>query len=231
MTNQEIQSPDFFIAGGALPADCPSYVKRLADDELFQAVEAGQFCYVLADHHMGKSSLMFRTVWRLKQQGIRTVTIDLSGIGTGTDPEQAYQILIKRLKFELKLSIDPDTWWNEQDTANPADRFTNFLHDVALAEVKESIVIFVDGVDSSTLNANFFANFSKTIQAVYNARPTESVYQRLTFVILGMATLADLVNHKNRMLFENGHKIELYELSREEAQLLRHGLQTDHPES
>ena len=100
-----MRTSDFYLAGGALPPDAPSYVERPADNDLLNAVLAGQFCYVLADHHMGKSSLMFHTAWCLQQQGIQTAMVDFSGIGTNTGIEQAYLILIKRLNFELKLSI------------------------------------------------------------------------------------------------------------------------------
>jgi len=38
---------EFFTAGGTLPPDAPSYVKRPTDDELFRHIMAGEFCYVL----------------------------------------------------------------------------------------------------------------------------------------------------------------------------------------
>ena len=74
MGNKE-KKPDFFVAGGALPPDSPSYIERPADDELFRAILAHQFGCILAKHGMGKSSLAARTAWRLQQQGISTATI------------------------------------------------------------------------------------------------------------------------------------------------------------
>ena len=61
--------------------DMASYVEREADDELFERAGAGDFCYVLTPRQMGKSSLMVRTAGRLDVQGVRTATLDLSGIG------------------------------------------------------------------------------------------------------------------------------------------------------
>ena len=55
----------FFVAGGTLRSDAPSYVQRPADDELFNQALAGEFCYVLTPRQMGKSSLMIRTARRL----------------------------------------------------------------------------------------------------------------------------------------------------------------------
>src|SRR6185436_19453394 len=39
-----------FVVGGVLPLDTSLYVKRPADDELFNSILAGQSCYVLAPH-------------------------------------------------------------------------------------------------------------------------------------------------------------------------------------
>lgn len=59
----------FYVTGGTLPRDAPSYVTRRADDELLDGLRAGRFCYVLTSRQMGKSSLMVRTATRLRQEG------------------------------------------------------------------------------------------------------------------------------------------------------------------
>ena len=50
----------FFVAGGTLTADAPSYVERKADRELQEALRAGEYCYVLDSRQVGKSSLLIR---------------------------------------------------------------------------------------------------------------------------------------------------------------------------
>lgn len=52
---------NFYVTGGTLPQDAPSYVERRADRDLFDGLLKGEFCYVLTSRQMGKSSLMVRT--------------------------------------------------------------------------------------------------------------------------------------------------------------------------
>ena len=47
----------FYITGGTLPPDAPSYVEWQADTDLFTTLLAGETCYVLNFRQMGKSSL------------------------------------------------------------------------------------------------------------------------------------------------------------------------------
>ena len=59
--------PEFYVVGGTMLPDAPSYVERNADKELFNALTNGEFCYVLTSRQMGKSSLMIRTASRLRE--------------------------------------------------------------------------------------------------------------------------------------------------------------------
>src|SRR5262249_42769017 len=71
----------FYIAGGTLRPDAPSYVERQADADLYDGLRQGEFCYILTSRQMGKSSLMARTAARLRAEGVAVAVLDLAAIG------------------------------------------------------------------------------------------------------------------------------------------------------
>jgi tetratricopeptide (TPR) repeat protein len=227
--DQDMRPEDFFIAGGALPAVAPSYVARPEDDELFNSIRSGRFCYVFGSHHMGKSSLMLRTASRLEELGISAVAIDLTGFEGDMSTEQVYLFILKRLQFQLGLPVNPDAWWAERTQSDMIQRFTDFLQNEMLGRIERPVVIFVDGIDAS-LSRDFLDGFLAAIQFAYQARATEATYQRLTFVLLGMTLLSDLVQDVTQSPFDIGQKIDLHEFSREEAWTFQKGLEVVCPE-
>ena len=49
--------PYEYVYQGTLDLNSPTYTKRKADDELHEALKAGEFCYVFNARKMGKSSV------------------------------------------------------------------------------------------------------------------------------------------------------------------------------
>jgi len=228
--DSSVRTSELFVAGGTLPHDTSCYVSRPADDELYNAVLAGHFSYVFAAHHMGKSSLMVRTAWRLGRQGVNTTTVDLAGYGSGVRIDEPYLYLIKRLKLQLGLAVDPDTWWAERASSNVTQRFIDFLHEVVLTQVAGPVVIFVDEIDSS-LDSRLIDSLLAAIRFTYSARDSDPAYNRLNFVLLGPATVNHLTRGQNQSLFAAGRKIDLREFNREQAEVLAQTLQAACPGS
>ncbi|MCB1235547.1 MAG: AAA-like domain-containing protein, partial [Verrucomicrobiae bacterium] len=73
-------------------------------------------------------------------------------------------------------------------------------------------------------------DFFAAIRFVFNARATDARYERLTFVLLGVAIPADLIKDRSRTPFNIGQGIDLTDFSREDARVLQEGLQRDYPE-
>jgi Tol biopolymer transport system component/tetratricopeptide (TPR) repeat protein len=221
----EQKADGFFQAGGALEPSAPSYVARQADQELMQAVLASEYCNLLTARQMGKSSLMVRTVSRLRSQGVRTIAIDLTAIGTEVSAGEWYFGLVSQFSRQLGLPLDEVIWWNEHKQLGPLQRFSHFLRQIVLEEIQEPIVVFVDEIDS-TLGLPFTDDFFATIRATYNARASDPVYKRLTFVLVGVARPLDLIKTRTRTPYNVGTTIDLRDFTAEEAQVLLTGLET-----
>ncbi len=229
MSNPPPVASDFFVAGGTLRPTSSSYVTRPADDDLHRYIDEGTFCYVLTSRQMGKSSLMMKTARRLKGEGVRTAIIDLTRVGT-VAVDQWYLGLLMLMKRQLRLSVNPETWWAEHASLGPVQRFTDFLHDVVLTEIEEKVVIFIDEIDS-TLNLDFTDDFFAAMRAIYNARTEDPAFNRLSFVLLGVATPSDLIKDRTRTPFNIGRGIALRDFNREDTAVLQSGVETIFPQN
>jgi hypothetical protein len=224
MNNIVKKNIDFYVVGGTMLPDAPSYIERKADKELYKRTLAGDFCYVLTPRQMGKSSLMACTAHRLKKQGIQTVIVDLTQIGSEKKfADQWYLCIADKIVEELSIEMDIGKWWEERKHLSALLRLTKFFRDVVLENVKEMVVIFVDEIDT-TIALPFTDDFFAVIRACHNARATEPVYRRLSFVLLGVATPSELIKDTRRTPFNIGHRIELTDFTLEEALPLVRGL-------
>ncbi|MCY6492848.1 tetratricopeptide repeat protein [Leptolyngbya sp. GGD] len=218
-------SNHYYKVGGSLDRDAPSYGVRQADEDFYQALKAGEFCYVLNSRQMGKSSLRVRTVARLEAEGIACSQIDITSIGSrGITASEWYWGVVRRLARSFKTSIDLKTWWQERAEASPVDRLSQFIEEVLLVEVQSSIAIFIDEIDS-ILNLDFKDDFFALIRTCYNQRAENPEYRRLTFALLGVATPSDLIQDKSRTPFNIGRSIDLRGLQLHEVEPLAQGLQ------
>ncbi len=220
---------NFYQVGASLPVDAPSYVQRQADEEFYQKLQAGKFCYVLNSRQMGKSSLRVQTMQRLQKQGTICAAIDLTGIGNVTQ-QQWYGGIVYNLsescQLEDKFDFDWQEWWQKHQTVlSPVQCLNLFIEKVLLAKIQQPIVIFVDEIDKVLSQDFSLDDFFGLIRFFQNQRVDNPIFQRLTFALLGVATPSDLIQNKTQTPFNIGEAIELHGFEFDEVEPLIDGLE------
>ena len=159
----------YYVAGGTMLVSDASYVVRDADYLLRDRLVDGDFCYVLTPRQMGKSSLMVQTAHALRDQGVASVTLDLSKHGFTLDAGQWYDGLLEMIGYGLGLEDEIETLISDNADRSPLQRWQKAIRNVVLERISGSVVLFLDEIDI-TRRFNFETDeFFAAIRACYGA--------------------------------------------------------------
>jgi hypothetical protein len=201
----------FRYQGGSLYPNDPTYVEREADNELWTALQNGEFCYVLNSRQMGKSSLAVRTRSRLEAEGHCCVYLDLSALQSNVEIGAWYKNFAHEMMKGLKLREGKQwrSWWKEMEFLAPMNRLSELIELIVLPNLSQPLTIFIDEIDS-VLGLGFNADdLFAFIRSCYNARSVNPDYKKLTFCLIGVASPAELIQDTKRTPFNIGRAIRL----------------------
>lgn len=232
-SDNQTEVPFFRAGGGTMRPDDPSYTARRADEELYEGLRRGDFCYVLDSRQVGKSSLMVRNAVRLRAAGDVVVILDLSaGSKDNVTPDQWYAGLLTKLSEELRhanldLEDDFDAFWETHVGLAPMQRWMAAIETVVLMHVVDRrIVLFIDEIDVVRSLPFPVDEFFTGIRECYNRRARNPEFERLTFCLLGVATPGDLVRDPHTTPFNIGQRIELHDFTAAEIVPLAQGMKS-----
>ena len=218
-----------YKVGGSLGFNHPYYVTRQADQDLLEALKAGQFCYVFNCRQMGKSSLRIRAMHLLKTEGMQSASVDMTSLGSNINAQQWYSGFIYQLLqgFNLGGQINLKAWLQAREHFSPVQKLSQFIEEVLLKSFPgQKFFIFIDEIDK-VLSLNFsLDDFFALIRFCYNQRAENIAYENLTFALFGVATPSDLIEDKTQTLFNIGQAIELTGFDFAEALPLAQGLRS-----
>ncbi len=212
---------EFFSVGAPLHAVRAGYVRRAADNVLFETVVAGRYAHVIAPGRSGKSSLVAATSARLENNGFKVAILDLEQIGArdaGTDAGRWYYSVAYRLLRQLRIRIDLQDWWQDKSFLSNRQRLVEFYSEVILQNVSERVVVFIDEIQCIA-GLQFADQLLASVRAAHNARATDPEFGRLTFVLLGESDPLSLIDEPELSPFNVTQPVSLGDFSRADLDL------------
>jgi WD40 repeat protein len=212
---------EFFSVGTPLHAVRAGYVRRGADDVLYETAVSGRYAHVIAPDRSGKSSLVAAATARLENNGFKVAILDLEQIGVrdaGTDAGRWYYSVAYRLLRQLRIKVDLQTWWQDKSILSNRQRLVEFYSEIILRNVHERIVVFVDEIQCIE-ELPFADQLLASIRAAHSARATDPEFSRLTFVLLGECDPLSLIDEPELSPFNITQPITLGDFTRAELDL------------
>ena len=222
---------NFYQYGGQLKPNMPSYVKRGADDRLYELLKQNHFCYVFNCRQMGKSSLQTQIKMRLEATNAQKnqcvyLTLQDRGSGQSITENQWYrdfsQQIFRALYWDERAKFNE--CWSRFSGQAAVSSLSDFMAEILLPSISSNLVIFIDEIDK-ILELSFRDNFFGLIRAFHEKRAEYDDFNRLTFCFLGVATPNDLIQNPLQSPFNIGRAIELRGFEFNESLVLAQGLQ------
>jgi len=212
---------EFFSVGTPLHAVRAGYIRRSADDVLYETLIAGRYAHVIAPDRSGKSSLIAATAARLENNGFKVAILDLEQIGVrdaGGDEARWYYNVAYRLLRQLRIRIDLLSWWQDKSILSNRQRLVEFYSEIVLSNIQERVVVFVDEIQCIA-ELLFADQLLASIRVAHNARATDPEFSRLTFALLGECDPLSLIDVPELSPFNITQAVALSDFARADLDL------------
>ncbi len=220
---------EFFSVGVPLHAVRAGYIRRRADDQLYDTLMSGRYAHVVAPDNSGKSSLIAAMAARLESNGYKVAILDLAQIGErdgSTDSGRWYYSVAYRLLRQLRIRYDLQSWWQDKSFLSNRQRLFEFYSEILLEHIAEPVVVFVDEIQCIE-ELPYADELLTSIRAAHNARTTDPDFSRLCFVLLGECDPVSLMQEAESSPFNVTQQILLDDFSREDLELFLTELNLD----
>jgi hypothetical protein len=199
-----------FQAGGALPADHPSYVERSADRQTVQEAQRGNYLCITAPRQVGKTSLLNRLAAQVDQWGWRCCRIDLTKF-LNFEKAEWFEKLGRKLGQELRCAP-------ERPLQNQIDLEEFLLRQFGLAHERRARLALAFDEIGALRDCSFSDEFLGTLRALYNHR--DGYPGRLVIAFAGAVDTDTLVSNPDISPFNVSTKIQLDDFTPEETRQL-----------
>ena len=193
------------------------YVSRAADRQLDSIIEdMGRPGYVLVARQMGKTNLLINAKRRREARGDVVAYLDLTN--RAATLSLLFRAIVDRILESLDV-VQPTLMASienlRQSEIEPSKEYDRSLRLILASNPSKRIVIVLDEIDSLVSVEYSDAVFAQ-IRSMYFSRVNHDEYNRLTYVLSGVAEPTDLIKDKNISPFNIGEKIYLEDFSQEE---------------
>ena len=194
------------------------YVERAADRQLRSIIEdMGRPGYILVARQMGKTNLLIN----MKRERTSDVVLYLD-LSNRFDSVRAWfrnviDSLIESYSDEFNDIGEVIHNQRGESSFEPNVEYDRHLR-LLLRSTKKRLIIVLDEIDS-LVNAPYSDVILAQVRSMYFSRVNYPEYERLTYILSGVAEPTDLIKDKNISPFNIGEKIYLEEFSRGEFDL------------
>jgi formylglycine-generating enzyme required for sulfatase activity len=216
--------------GGPVDPAGNLYIVRKADDEFVGLLRAGEFVNLITSRQMGKTSLVYRAMAELGEEGYLFAYVDLAPLKNERDGPTYFRLLLEELARQLEIADHLADFWARHGGSVGGSAVMAFFRE-ALSVLEGPVVVVLDEIDSTleSAKATFTDDLFTAIRSMYNARPREAVFKRLTFCLVGVATPNELIKARRTTPYNIGRTLWLTDFDADTDDLgpLRRSLSPD----